>query len=236
MWKKIHNEEDGIVLITSLLFLMVVTFLAIAGIQNPKTDIVISSNDRYATQSQQLANLAIMEAKNWLLIHHSNSDIPRNIIRNGQLFAKVAQPTDTTLPSYNFNTHGIVPCVSQGGDDTNACSRVTNSPKIVTTVNSKNYNIGDYSWRVVHLSGNDTADVDSSLGTTSGILSEYRSRKRVFENEGAALDQSSAYKEFYYIYSTGEAYMGLVTSDLSSNIIAESEAVVSYKQIIPNMN
>ncbi len=235
MWKKIHKEEDGIVLITSLLFLMAVTFLALAGIQNPKTDIIISSNDRFSTQSQQLANFAIMEAKNWLLIHHSNADIPRNVLINSELFVKVVPPTDITLPSYNFNTHGVIPCISDGTTP-DPCSK-SSERRIVTTVAGTEYNVGRYTWRVVHLSGTDTANVDANLsGTTTGILAEYRTKKRVFENEGAALDQASAYKEFYYIRSTGEAFMGVSSSSLSSNIIAESEAIVSYKQIIPNMN
>jgi len=234
MWKKIHNEEDGIVLITSLLFLMVVTFLAIAGIQNPKTDIIIASNDRYATQSQQLANFAVIEAKNWLLIHHSNSEIPKNVKGNNKIFVKVTPSTDLEIKN-NFNDNAIVPC-ELALNDTVGCGRGGNNPPITQEINGVKYNIGIYTWIILHLSGNDTADVNSYIGSKLNMLSEYRSRKRVFESEGAALDQSSAYKEFYYIYSTGEAYMGLVSSNLSSNITAESEAVVSYKQIIPNMN
>jgi len=235
MLRKINNDESGVVLVTSLLFLMIVTFLAIAGIQNPKADIEISNNDRYLTQSQQLSNLAAMEAKNWLLTHYSDKSKIRNQFTGGTLYV-TSQSTNLDVGvNTDFNKAGIMPCYPDAAN----CTKLGVGVKPIVQINGTQ--IGEYSWKIVNTSNDDDdsivkPQVDSYISTliSNGALitSNYRTKKSEPVKQNVALDKDRLFYHYYHIDSSGYAYSGAN----SIGVIARSEAMVSYKYVEASQN
>lgn len=212
---KLQNRR-GVVLVSTMLFLMIVTLMALSSIQTPMTDIHITNNFRLESNAQLVANISVKEAKNWLLYHHNNSVAPKNNTASGQGYIGPLPKLNTTGDEYGF----------------------TDAAKVLA-------NFGSYRWRIVHLSEGvslpdyettDTTDPKIGIAIKNRLLdipdTEFRNRKQLFEGQSAALDQSSAYEEYYYIYGRGTALL----KTTATNIYAESEAIVSYKQVLPNLN
>lgn len=228
MLRKINNDESGVVLVTALLFLMIVTFLAIAGIQNPKSDIEISNNDRYYTQSQQLSNLAAMEAKNWLLAHYSDKTKIENRVIGTTVYVlsvdgKVNADLNTT-----FNQAGIMPCI-----DNCDASGVGVRPIVKVGDNQ----VGEYSWQIVNTSdeSNSTAVdtyVNSLISNGALITEKHRKKYPIQVKQNVALDKDRAEYQFYHVNANGYAY----SESSSIGVVARSEAMVAYTVIVPNQN
>jgi len=250
------KEEDGAVLITSLLFLMVVTVLAIVGIQSPKVDIMISGNEKISVQAQQLANLGVMEGKNWLSLHYKPNAIPLNA-GNGDKFFVVVRPT-TAFIDKNFSRAGILstatPAINFTSEDgTDVVTSLFNTPTGYTlpagvnplgkATSSSDYTlkdsssnvIGTYEWSVIRISQvgsildpevKEAAETDIKLA-----MSGKGSINSNFTNPRPITEGYNAAigedKAFWqYFYINSEGK--------SDGLIAEAEGIASYKQIVPS--
>ena len=249
-----YNNEDGAVLITSLLFLMVVTVLALVGMQSPKTDIMISGNEKLAEQAQQLANMGVFEAKNWLSLHYRPNAIPLNAAdesdpANPKLFV-VVRPNpslDSDFSRFGILKEGVnVNFVSENGTRIN--DNNFNSPsgysggaglKQITssdyTLKDGNKNIGLYEWNIVRVSQVGVtfdpsvrevskAAVDSFMMGRGAVASKFTMPLPITEGYNAAIGEDKAFWQYFYINSEGH----------SGGLTARAEGVASYKQIIPS--
>jgi hypothetical protein len=235
------KKEDGAVLITSLLFLMVVTVLAVIGMQSPRTDIMISGNEKLSVQAQQLANLGVMEAKNWLTLHYKPNAIPLNAGNGSKLFV-VVRP-DAAIDA-KFSRAGILskssititePSVSSPEDFNSPDSGVglgkamSSSDYTLKDSSDSSIEIGTYEWNIIRISQVGSifdptiqeADASAAIPTIGGSFTEPRPITEGFE---AAIGKDKAFWQYFYINSNG----------YSDGLVAESEGIASYKQIIPS--
>ena len=260
--KRIKNE-DGAVLITSLLFLMVVTVLSVIGIQSPKTDILISANGKFKSQAQQLATLGVMEAKNWLEVHYHDKGIPLNAggvdFEGNMKYFVVARPHNTNSNpdndvDSNFSRAGILSKTQiQITEPENLSSpeRFNTGPTIDRLVHSnsakfgpdstvlKNYDdkeIGTYEWNIIRVTS-PSNDILSGEEAPEGNVDAYL----------LGLLPEDIFKDLKKISSSEngeevgigdnfvyESHFYLASKAKSEGLIAESEATVRYEYIVPS--
>ena len=256
--KRLKNE-DGAVLITSLLFLMIVTVLAIIGIQSPKTDIMISGNEKQLTQSQQLATIGVMEAKNWLALHYKADAIPLNasavidgdteyfIVARPSKMAKKADGSDDLANNIdtNFSRAGLLsrnPITTLNVSDTFntpptgtesstvVFSKTTSSSDDYTLKNSNGDEVATYEWNIVRL----TDSVGAIFASTEVDVGTYVN--------GLAGVVGSFDKPKQIVNGENVAlddggafwlYFYISSESESNGLISQSEGIASYKQIIP---
>lgn len=251
---KLRRDEEGAVLITSLLFLMVVTVLSIIGMQSPKTDIMITGNEKISVQAQQLANLGVMEAKNWLSLHYKADAIPLNAgDANGELFI-VVRPTitDTSIED-NFSRAGILSDTANAinftaDDGTTITNSNFNSPTGYTdglgkAMTASDYTLKDsdtgdtiatYKWNIIRISqvgltldptvSEASATAINTAASKSPITSKFAEPIPITEGYNAAIGEDKAFWQYFYIRSSAN----------SDGLVAEAEGIASYKQIIPS--
>ncbi len=250
---KLRGDEEGAVLITSLLFLMVVTVLSVIGMQSPKTDIMITGNEKISAQAQQLANLGVMEAKNWLSLHYKPNAIPLNAGNGDELFI-VVRPTitDTSIED-NFSRAGILTDTTvainfTANDNTNITDSNFNSPDGYTdglgkAITASDYTLKDtstgneiatYKWNIIRISqvgaildptvSEATATDVNTAASKSSITSKFIDPIPITEGYNAAIGEDKAFWQYFYIRSSAD----------SDGLIAEAEGIASYKQIIPS--
>jgi len=230
---------------------MVVTVLSIIGMQSPKTDIMITGNGKISAQAQQLANLGVMEAKNWLSLHYKADAIPLNAGNGDELFI-VVRPTitDTSIED-NFSRAGILSDTAAAinftaDDGTNITNSNFNSPDNYTdglgkAMTASDYTLKDsdtgdtiatYKWNIIRISQVGAifdatvseAKAEDVLAAEPSITSKFSDPVPVTEGYNAAIGEDKAFWQYFYIKSSAN----------SDGLVAEAEGIASYKQIIPS--
>ncbi len=247
---KIRKNEDGAVLITSLLFLMVVTVLSVIGMQSPKTDIMISGNEKITAQAQELANMGVMEAKNWLSVHYKPNAIPLNAGMGDKLFI-VARPDsviDQKFSRAGILTQGTVAIdfESDSGDisDSNFNAPEGYNGGLGKTLSASDYTLKDsangttiasYEWNIVRISQVGTIldptvkeakedSINTFMSGKGAINGKFSNPIPITEGYNAAIGEDKAFWQYFYISSSAD----------SDGLIAEAEGIASYKQIVPS--
>ena len=220
-----NKKEDGVVLVTSMLFLMIVTILAVSSLQSPKTDIMISGNKTFINQAQQVANIGIMAAKNWMEVHKGQSGvIPYNIVVNNIV---------------KIQAGAIDPNKDLGGG-VKASDLGTFTGSTPVSVFRPISGVGVYRWNLIRLTG--STPVIGSETDVDDKIDEYKRRgtkkvikKNMLEDlgigEGISGDNMDGPEKgyySYYVFSEGRA-------GNDSSILAYSEAIIKYKFIRPNV-
>ncbi len=245
----IEKREDGVVLITSLLFLFVVTILAVASLQSPRTDIMISGNEKYLDHSQQMANMGIMEAKTWLSVRHRPKSVPLNYLFGNDLVVVAVRGQETAIEaqlSSNFSRFGTSKRVSRSitTDNNETIAPFASPTDGFQVVNINSNRMGKYRWSIVRITdlyisgGASEADfntymsnvANSSIGgraASASLISKFKTKKQISKGWDAALDRDRAVLQYFYLFSEGR-------SGPSDSVIANSESIVGYRQIIPD--
>ena len=226
----INKKEDGVVLVTSMLFLMIVTLLAVSSLQSSKTDVLISGNQNFVNHSQQAANIGIMDAKNWLASHRGAGTIPNNFMEHGEIVIKARD-----LSGEDVGNGGLM--------DDNTSEFAGEKPTINRPIVIDD--IGTYDRKIVKISDQDNAnntvtEADfeaymnlirlSSLApskTADPSMIEYYKKYSMANGEGLVendVDGGRAGYQHYYVLSIGKDIK-------DSSVAANSEAIISFQFI-----
>ena len=245
-----EKREDGVVLVTSLLFLFVITILAVTSLQSPRTDIMISGNEKYLDNSQQMANMGVMEAKTWLSVRHRPKSVPLNYLFGSDLVVVAVRGQEDTVETQlksNFSRFGTSKKVSNSitTDNNETIEPFAASPTDgfqSVKINSKK--IGKYKWSIVritdlHISGGASESdfntyrskiANGSVGgkaASRSLIDKFKTKKQLSKGWDAALDRDRAVLQYFYIFSEGR-------SGPSESVVSNSESIVGYRQIIPD--
>ena len=212
-----NKNEDGVVLITSMLFLLVVTLLAVSSLQAPKTDLMIVGNQKFMSESQQLANMGVMEGKNWLEMNRKDGETPFNRERGGEI--SIETVAGNRPPVRNLTIRSSI---------------------YGTKV------IGQYSWKIIRLTevGNNLEDgigsnvsedefdtfiddlkVNSFSSNTASVIDKFLTKGGgVGIVEDDIENGNEGVFQHFYVFSEGKSGPGYT-------VRGNSEAIVKYKDI-----
>ena len=213
----IDKREEGVVLITSMLFLMIITLLGVSSLQSPKTDIMISGNQKFINQAQELANIGIMAGRNWLEVHRQGNAIYN--VKNGGVVNLLASDTGIpgfrdTSPSNNFNS------ISSVGRFRWKMIRITDLNDADSGLGITEGDFSNYMQNIRAVNPN---------AAHTNIIDKFRTKgKGKAGTVESDIEHNGGIFQHYYIFSEGQV-------GPNNSIAASSEAVIKYKDIVENI-